>query len=679
VASADASTRRILILSAEVGEGHAAAARALAQQLQRHSEHAEVVVIDGLAAMGWALHKLVEDGYRVQLRVAPWTYTVFYFLLERVALVRALVRCLLCVLGGRPLLRVIEEQRPDVVVSTYPAITVVLARLRRRGQVRCPVLAAITDLTGLFFWAQRGIDVHLVCYGESVPSVERIAGAGSAVLVRPLISADFEDPRCPLRARRALGLAEHGRVVAVSGGGWGVGDIEGAVGQLCGVPEISGIVCLTGRNEQLEARLREVFASDGRVRVLGFTDRMPEVLAAADVLVHSTGGVTCLEARAMDLPVISYGLPVGHARLNTRAMADLRLLRLANDLDELGALVRASFAVVEPVTRAAAMEPVTRAAAMEPVTRATADAHARAAMEPAGGASNGTGLPAATIVMDPPRRVRAIPAWRMRLTALAAQAALLLAGGTALMSTDEINAFASMILRIHPLTQVKTDRSEVALVVQTQPGAVAPLARALAREGVHVSFADGATASPALVRRVRADGDELVPSVPESGSPLRWVGTGAALHAQALALGLSGGFYFLPSRHGIILGQLVEARTADDTPVYGALRLLAEAPLPRWREPRAGDVLVVSANGSSTGSLTGVLRIVGWLGSCGLAAGPLSALTGSISATSSGDRARAAAAATSTASEIASGTPPAGVAAKLSPSSSGASTTGTTV
>ncbi len=47
------------------------------------------------------------------------------------------------------------------------------------------------------------------------------------------------------------------------------------------------------------------------MRVLGFTDRMPEVLAAADVLVHSTGGVTCLEARAAGTPVVSYGLPVG--------------------------------------------------------------------------------------------------------------------------------------------------------------------------------------------------------------------------------------------------------------------------------------------------------------------------------------------------------------------------------
>ncbi len=114
------------------------------------------------------------------------------------------------------------------------------------------------------------------------------------------------------------------------------------------MPEVSSIVCLAGRNEPLAAKLRSAFAHEPRVHVYGFTDKMPELLAAADVLVHSTGGVTCLEARAAGTPVVSYGLPVGHARLNTRAMAALDLLRLANDTDELREHVQASFAASEP-------------------------------------------------------------------------------------------------------------------------------------------------------------------------------------------------------------------------------------------------------------------------------------------------------------------------------------------
>src|SRR5438132_7060249 len=73
--------RRVLILSADVGEGHAAAARALARQIEDSSQAAQVTVIDGLRAMGHVLRPVVEDGYRIQLRFVPWTYTIVYWLL----------------------------------------------------------------------------------------------------------------------------------------------------------------------------------------------------------------------------------------------------------------------------------------------------------------------------------------------------------------------------------------------------------------------------------------------------------------------------------------------------------------------------------------------------------------------------------------------------------------------
>jgi processive 1,2-diacylglycerol beta-glucosyltransferase len=586
---------RVLILSADVGEGHASAARALAEQIEHSPQPAEVTVIDGLAAMGPLLRPVVEDGYRVQLRFFPWTYTVIYWLLEHVLPIRMVARRMLCLLGSRPLSRIIDEHEPDVIVSTYPAVTVVLARLRLTGEVSCPTVATITDLTGLFFWAQPGIDMHLVMYGESMSLVERIAGEGSVRLVRPLISAEFLQPRSPVEARRALGLPEHGRMVVVSGGGWGVGDIAGAVAEFTKVPEVTSIVCLAGRNEQLAEKLRGEFAAEPRVHVLGFTDRMPEVLAAADVLVHSTGGVTCLEARAAGTPVVSYGLPIGHARLNTRAMADLALVRLANDTDELREHVRASFSCEGE-------------ADLDRVR------------------VNDLGPAAVDVVLDPPRRVRPIPAWRLRAVALAGQAALLLAVGSWIMSTDEVEALAAKVLRVQSLTHVATSSPDIGVIVQTPARDVAPVARELAARGIHVSFADGGVIpSPAEISAARAAGDEILPEVPGSAL-LRWVRTRSVLHAQARALGLKHRYYYLQPPGGLSVGQLVLGRTEGATPVRGALHISATSAVPQ-RRMRAGDVLVVELGGSSS-SLAGFERIVGWLGSDGLSAETLGSLTG---------------------------------------------------
>ena len=636
---------RVLILSADVGEGHASAARALAQQVQDSPQPAEVTVIDGLAAMGPLLRPVVEDGYRVQLRFFPWTYTVVYWMLEHILPFRMVARRTLCLLGSRPLSRIIEEHEPDVIVSTYPAVTVVLARLRLTGEVTCPTVATITDLTGLFFWAQPGIDMHLVMYGESMASVERIAGEGSVQLVRPLISADFLQPRSPVESRRALGLPEHGRMVVVSGGGWGVGDVAGAVREFTKVGEVSSIVCLAGRNEQLGERLRSEFAGEERVHVFGFTERMPEILAAADVLVHSTGGVTCLEARAAGTPVVSYGLPIGHARLNTRAMADLALVRLANDTDELREHVKASFTGV--------------AGADEPATHA--------------------GPAAVDVVLDAPRRVSPIPPWRLRTAALAGQLALLIGLGSWMMSTDEVTALAAKVLNVHELTHVQTSRPETGVILQVPASEITLVARELSTAGIHISLADGGVVLPrAEISQVRSLGEEIVPDVPGSAL-LRWVRTRSVLHAQARALGLHHRFYYLQPEGGLSVGQLVLGRTAGAIPVRGALRISSTAVLPQ-RAMRAGDVLVVEL-GSSAGALSGFERIVGWLGSEGLGAEALGSLTGSssISASNSGDLASAAAPAHVTPSDSSSGTPASGVALRSSPSTASASTTGTTV
>jgi UDP-N-acetylglucosamine:LPS N-acetylglucosamine transferase len=642
--------RRVLILSADVGEGHAAAARALAAQLEDVRQPTEVTVIDGLAAMGRVLRPVVEDGYRVQLRLFPWTYTVVYGLLNHVRPVRAVATRLLCLFGSRPLARAIAKHDPDVIVSTYPAVTVVLARLRRTGEVSCPTVATITDLTGLFFWAQPGIDMHMVMYGESLSPVERIAGSGSVRLVAPLISGDFLQPRCPLETRRSLGLPEDGRMVVVSGGGWGVGDVEGAVREFIRVPEVSSIVCLAGRNEPLAAKLGRTFAREPRVHVYEFTDKMPELLSAADVLVHSTGGVTCLEAMAAGTPVVSYGLPVGHARVNTRAMAALDLVRLANDTKELREHVQASFAADPQATQRTAAE---NGGERDPV--------------------------AADVVLHAPQRVRPIPRWRLRAVALATQLVLLLGVGTWMMSTDEVTALASKILRVHALKSVRTNQPDVGLIVHTPARDLSLVASELAGRGIHVSFADDSgVPSPATIAKLHELGDELLPEVPGS-SVLRWVRTRGVLRAQARALGLRHRFYYLQPPGGLTVGQLVLGRTAGATPVCGALRLNAEGPLPQ-RPTRAGDVVVVQVDGSSS-SVLGLERIVGWLGGDGLGAEPLAWLTRSpaIKATSRGERASSAAPATCSASEAESGTPPSGVAAKLSPNSSGATTIGITV
>jgi len=569
--SSTAQPRRVLILSADVGEGHAAAARALREQLERGEEPVEVTLIDGLAAMGPLMRSVVSDGYRRQLQVAPRSYSLYYWLLKHAAPVRGLTKLMLTKLGAKPLARVISEHAPDVVVSTYPAITVVLGYMRRRRMLDVPALATITDMTGLFFWAQRGIDAHLVMYEASVRDVERIAGPGSAQVVRPLIAAEFLEPREPAAARAALGLPRRGHVVVVSGGGWGVGDLAGAVAELARIPDTT-IVCVAGRNDAVRRRLAERFADSERIRILGFTDKMADLLAAADVLVHSTGGVTCLEAMARGCPVVSYGLPVGHAKLNTRRMAEHDLLALASSPAEL-------------------VGHVERSRLAGPNRRQVDDIGAR---PPA----------AADVVLRAPLRVR--PMSRLRLRAVRALTSTLLALGLGVwvMSTDELDALAAVLS--HPVKRVVTRVDAVDIVVRTPPGEIRAVALRLKHNGLEASFASITAPSAATLRLLHSLGDDAVPAIAR-GSVLGWIHTPAELRRDARRLHLGRHFYYLEPPNASF-GELLLAHVTGAQGVIGAVQFRPDGAA-FSRTPGAGDIVVVGLP-VSAGASRAVRRLV---------------------------------------------------------------------
>jgi UDP-N-acetylglucosamine:LPS N-acetylglucosamine transferase len=335
-----AEAPRILILTASVGEGHDLPARVLAAGICDERPDAEIEIVDGLRELGPALAAAAEGGMRTTLSSdrLRWLFDVEYFLFARFAPTRWIGQELLYAVAARRLLRAIERRRPDVVVSTYPVTTQLLGQVRARGRLHVPTVAAITDLAALRYWSHPGIDLHLVTHPESIAEVERIARGTRVEAVNGLNDRSFLDPPSTASARLALDVPDTGPVIAVSGGGWGVGDLEGAVETALGV-EAATVLCLCGRNESLRAGMQHRFGAEPRVLILGFVERFVDVLAAADVLVHSTAGLTVLEAHMLGCRPISYGWGGGHIRLNNRAFVRHRIAGVATSRRELRAAI----------------------------------------------------------------------------------------------------------------------------------------------------------------------------------------------------------------------------------------------------------------------------------------------------------------------------------------------------
>jgi len=529
---AEAKPRQVLIISADIGEGHDLPARAVAREFRDEDPDANISIVNGLPAMGPILTKVLRENSAFMFTFVPWLFDLQYRLFMYFGPARWFSRRLLTFFGGRGLMRLIRAHDPDVIVSTYPGVTAVLGEMRRKGRLNVPCYSSITDLAGLQFWAHSGIDQHFITHPESAEEVERIAGPGSVRWAKPPTAPAFLATRSRDDARRALGLPASGRVIAVSGGGWGVGDLLGATRAALEFEDAT-VLCLCGRNDRLRARVIGHFGAEPRLRVMGFTDRMGDVLAAADVLVHSSAGLTVLEAIIRGCPVVSYGFGYGHVRATNAALERFKLAQVAHREKDLGpAIARALEHRAEP-------DP---SFARRPST--------------------------ASLILSNDRRVVQLPAWRVRtvhaVTALAAVVAI--AGWT--LTTGPAYSLVSHV-DMRPVTAVSTDRPEVGVLIDAPAADIPALAATLSDYGVHASFAVSNPSAP-LVTTVSSHDDQALPRLPNGGL-VRWLGARGELHRLQELTGYRRHFFY--ASNGPSIGQWLVAHGAGGSLVEGAVRL----------------------------------------------------------------------------------------------------------
>jgi processive 1,2-diacylglycerol beta-glucosyltransferase len=331
---ADPAAVRVVVVSADVGESHAVMARTLVGELESRPDVEEVTLLNDFAVLGSRLSGTLSRGYEFHLGRVKWSYDLAYRVFTGVRVAKRFGELALYLLGANALAGAIAPHDPDVVVSTHPVLNPVLAGLRKSGRLRCPVASVVGPVGGHDFWALPGLDLHLVGFEQAVASVQRLAGPGKARVVRPLIAPEFFVALSREEARARLGLAGERRVVLVSGGGWGVGDIAGAIDACLALPDTS-VVAVAGRNAALHSTLQSRHGYDQRVSVVGYTTRMRELLCAADAFVTTTAGSSLQEARACGCPTVCYGFLIGHVRDNVNAAAAHGIARMANDAQEL--------------------------------------------------------------------------------------------------------------------------------------------------------------------------------------------------------------------------------------------------------------------------------------------------------------------------------------------------------
>ncbi|WP_243716172.1 MGDG synthase family glycosyltransferase [Actinomadura darangshiensis] len=294
-----------------MGAGHDAVAGELARRLTPRD--VEVSVLDVLDLVPLRLGHGLRHTYELSIRTAPWLYEATYrafFVSPRPPPASPLTALIADRLERR-----VRELPPDAVVSTFHLAAQAAGRLRQQHRLDAPSIVLVTDFAVHRMWLHPGNDRYL-CPDERVARAvaERMGrpATGHAPVVRP----EFLRTDDGGRLRAAIGARPGERVVLISAGAWGVGRvIETAEGLAASGRYLPVVMC--GRNQRLRARvLRE-----GIGHALGWRDDMADLMAGAYALIDNAAGMTCREAFACGLPVVSYRPIPGHGRDGAQAMA----------------------------------------------------------------------------------------------------------------------------------------------------------------------------------------------------------------------------------------------------------------------------------------------------------------------------------------------------------------------
>src|SRR5262245_638357 len=302
----------ILVFTVDAGGGHRAAARALVAAAEekgapfrlRVENLQEILAPEDLVKRGTGLS--LEAGYNLILR-RRWTVLLVPLLRLMHAAIqlrrRSLVKALRLHLQSLP--------RPSAVLSVMPNFNGVIRHALAGARPGVPFSVLLTDFADFppRFWIEPGLGRVIVGTERAAVQAkligipdERISRVSGMVLHPRFYQMGGKEAHDRVRSEMRVG---DGFVVLLLFGGKGSPEMEPLSARILEASPAFRVIAICGDNPDLHARLAPLEArAPGRFHRVGFTDRVADFMAAADLLVTKPGPGSLAEAFQEGVPVV---------------------------------------------------------------------------------------------------------------------------------------------------------------------------------------------------------------------------------------------------------------------------------------------------------------------------------------------------------------------------------------
>jgi 1,2-diacylglycerol 3-beta-galactosyltransferase len=310
--------KRVLILTADAGFGHRSAANAVAAAFQdAYAGRCVVHIANPLDDKHLPpFVRDVQSDYDKIVRQMPDFWKLNYQLSDGSVPVAAIERALI-VLLFRAIRAAIRDFNPDVIVTTYMLYMAPLNAYITLRKLPIPFITVVTDLTNVHrIWFNQGADLCLLpteeAYDQALssgltPDCARLTG----IPVNPAFAKE-EREKSTIRAK--LGWAPNIPTVLVVGSKR-VKHLMSFLNVLNHAGLQLQFVLVAGGDENLYAQFKAT-EWHSVTHIYNYTDQMPQILHASDLVIGKAGGLIVTEAMACGIPLLFVDITPGQEEGN---------------------------------------------------------------------------------------------------------------------------------------------------------------------------------------------------------------------------------------------------------------------------------------------------------------------------------------------------------------------------
>ncbi len=303
--------RKVIIFYASYGGGHLSAARSIKEYIENHYDDVELKLVDCMEYVNKVVNKVTTKAYAEMAKKAPRTWGRVYWKSQKGPL--AHISTASNKVLSLKLNKLLKDFKPDIIISTHPFGTQMCAYLKKLGKLDAKIATVMTDYAphdqwlvfnkyvDYYFVSHEGMRKQLINKGVSK---ENVFATGIPLSNKFLLKYDKK------QILQNFGLSPDRKTVLFFGGGeFGLGKTQTFKIFKSFVENNNNIqiVAISGKNQKMKESFEHLVKDLDKekfVKVLEYTDKVPELMSISDLVVTKPGGLTTTESLASGLPIV---------------------------------------------------------------------------------------------------------------------------------------------------------------------------------------------------------------------------------------------------------------------------------------------------------------------------------------------------------------------------------------